>query len=133
MNPHDLIPDYLNKTELMIYSDPVISYMIPTEKNGYRGVECEDGWADHIIQSLHEIATLDEYKTFRIALIKEKFGKMRMHIDGIPDTHMEQIYTIIYKAESNAGHICERCGSKENVTTGGDGWIRSLCQTCRDE
>ena len=59
--------------------------------------------------------------------IKEKFGGLRFYYEGGDDT----IDGMIRMAESWAGHSCETCGAPG--TTGGRGWIQTLCPTHRAE
>jgi hypothetical protein len=129
--------DKLNKTEKRIYDDEKISYMIPRvlDVYGWRGVECNHGWGDLIIRTLHQVADIDPEKRVRIALIKEKFGGMRIHLDYDYEKEgmTEAVWEITRKAESEAMHICERCASTENIETKKrGGWISTYCKTCND-
>jgi hypothetical protein len=63
----------------------------------------------------------------RIAQIKEKFGGLRVYIDGNDD----YIRGVISLAEKLSYSICEDCGTNHNVTQNKKGWIRSLCPSCR--
>ena len=62
-----------------------------------------------------------------ITQVKEKFGTLRMYhyCDNDPG------YANGYMAaiESMSAHICEDCGKPG--TTGGRGWIKTLCDDCR--
>lgn len=55
------------------------------------------------------------------AQVKEKFGGLRFYVDGGDD----EIYAMISFAEAMSYRMCEECGSPG--TTGGRGWIRTLC------
>lgn len=59
--------------------------------------------------------------------VKEKFGGLRFYVDGASS----EIYAMISFAENMSYHICEQCGTTTNVTTGGKGWISTLCDSCR--
>jgi hypothetical protein len=59
--------------------------------------------------------------------IKEKFGGLRFYYDGGDDA----IAGMVRIAEAWADHTCETCGSPG--TSGGKGWIKTLCPTHRAE
>jgi hypothetical protein len=59
--------------------------------------------------------------------IKEKFGGLRFYYTGGDD----QISGMVRMAEAWAEHSCEECGAPG--TTGGKGWIKTLCPTHRAE
>ena len=62
-----------------------------------------------------------------VAQIKEKFGGLRFYYDGGDD----EIRGMVRMAESWADKSCETCGSPG--TSGGKGWIKTLCPTHRAE
>ena len=62
-----------------------------------------------------------------IAQIKEKFGGLRFYYDGGDDN----VHGMVRMAESWADHSCEECGAPG--TSGGKGWIKTLCPTHRAE
>jgi len=62
-----------------------------------------------------------------VAQIKEKFGGLRFYYDGGD----EQISGMVRMAEAWASHACEECGAPG--TSGGKGWIRTLCPPHRAE
>lgn len=59
--------------------------------------------------------------------IKEKFGGLRFYYQGGD----EYINGLVAMAESWAAHSCEECGAPG--TSGGKGWIKTLCPTHRAE
>lgn len=59
--------------------------------------------------------------------IKEKFGGLRFYHQGGD----EQIHGMVRMAEAWASHTCEECGAPG--TSGGRGWIRTLCPVHRAE
>ena len=59
--------------------------------------------------------------------IKEKFGGLRFYYQGGD----EQISGMVRMAEAWASHSCEECGAPG--TSGGKGWIKTLCPTHRAE
>jgi hypothetical protein len=62
-----------------------------------------------------------------VAQIKEKFGGLRFYYDGGDD----YIRGLVSMAESWAEKSCETCGAPG--TSGGKGWIKTLCPTHRAE
>jgi hypothetical protein len=59
--------------------------------------------------------------------VKEKFGTLRFYYTGGDD----YISGMVTMAESWAGRACETCGAPG--TSGGRGWISTLCPTHRAE
>lgn len=59
--------------------------------------------------------------------VKEKFGTLRFYYDGGDD----MIDGMVRMAESMSAVTCEQCGAPG--TTGGRGWITTLCETHRAE
>jgi hypothetical protein len=59
--------------------------------------------------------------------IKEKFGGLRFYYDGGD----EAVAGMVRMAEAWADHSCETCGAPG--TSGGKGWIKTLCPTHRAE
>ena len=59
--------------------------------------------------------------------IKEKFGGLRFYYQGGDDT----IRGMVRMAEAWADRSCEECGAPG--TSGGKGWIKTLCPTHRAE
>jgi hypothetical protein len=62
-----------------------------------------------------------------VAQIKEKFGGLRFYYDG----GNEHISGMVRMAEIWADKSCETCGAPG--TSGGKGWIKTLCPTHRTE
>jgi len=92
-----------------------------------------DGWFGILCEMCEKIdaicqANPEFYKTFKFDQIKEKFGTLRVYSSG----GNREIYDVIDKAEAESAKTCEECGTTEgNITTKG-GWIRTLCDPCRD-
>ena len=59
--------------------------------------------------------------------VKEKFGTLRFYYRGGDD----YISGLVSMAESMTGVTCEECGNPG--TTGGQGWITTLCETHRNK
>jgi hypothetical protein len=59
--------------------------------------------------------------------VKEKFGTLRFYYSGGDDV----INGMVRMAESMSAVTCEQCGNPG--TTGGQGWITTLCETHRNK
>ena len=124
--------------EKFIESDPFIGYMIPSEseigKWGWRGIECDVGWNNIIIDGLRRIALVDPDKTVRIALIKEKFGTMRFHVDFHTTKPSQKVYedvsALTLMVEIDSTKVCEQCGTRDDVHLFNDYWIKTYCTEC---
>jgi hypothetical protein len=106
------------------------------------GFECGDGWFQ-ILDSLmgniqHHIdwnnknfeKGYTQYKQVpQVTLdqVKEKFGTLRFYYTGGDDV----IDGMVRMAESMSAVTCEQCGNPG--TTGGQGWISTLCETHRNK
>ena len=104
------------------------------------GFECGDGWYNILDQLMGNIQHhidwnnknfekgYTQYKQVpQVTLdqVKEKFGTLRFYYTGGDDV----IDGMVRMAESMSGVTCEQCGSPG--TTGGQGWITTLCETHR--
>ena len=104
------------------------------------GFECGDGWYNILDQLMSNIQHhidwnnknfekgYTQYKQVpQVTLdqVKEKFGTLRFYYTGGDDV----IDGMVRMAESMSGVTCEQCGSPG--TTGGQGWITTLCETHR--
>ena len=111
------------------------------------GFECSQGWFDiidelcstiqnHIDNENRSINYKREkgelppdapnFPQIEAVQVKEKFGGLRFYVNHYDDF----IRGAIDMAESISLKTCEDCGNKG--TTGGRGWITTLCQPCRD-
>ena len=104
------------------------------------GFECGNGWFNILDQLMSNIQHhidwnnknfekgYTQYKQVpQVTLdqVKEKFGTLRFYYTGGDDV----IDGMVRMAESMSGVTCEQCGSPG--TTGGQGWITTLCETHR--
>ena len=101
----------------------------------YGGFAIGEGWWP-IIESL--CSNIQHYINWKnkesevvpqvvVAQIKEKFGGLRFYYEGGDD----RIHGMVSMAESWADKSCETCGTPG--TSGGKGWIKTLCPTHRAE
>lgn len=91
------------------------------------------GWQT-IISDLHtSLSSL--LPNYKVVQIKEKFGVLRYYFSsgsGASPDSIKAAYELVSNAEKKSTHTCENCGSTDDdVTTRGDGWIRTLCDSCR--
>lgn len=94
------------------------------------GFECGDGWFNLINTLCYSIQRyIDQTGAPQVVVdqVKEKFGTLRFYVTG-GDDNTDGMITL---AENISGKICEVCGSPG--TTGGKGWVRTLCDTHRNE
>jgi len=101
------------------------------------GIECRDGWYT-LIDSLCGKLQWDidhnshneKYKhQIEAVQVKEKFGGLRFYVNGASDAQ----YGVIDFAESMSYHICEICGTTNNVSQNDSCWIETLCESCRNK
>ena len=106
------------------------------------GFECGDGWfqiLDSLMRNIqHHIDWNNKnfekgYKQYKqvpqvtLDQVKEKFGTLRFYYTGGDDV----IDGMVRMAESMSAVTCEQCGNPG--TTGGQGWITTLCETHRNK
>lgn len=92
------------------------------------GLAIDDGWAnlfETLCNDIHALNPSDFYWT----QVKEKFGGLRAYYSGGD----EQISKLVQEAEDRSYKICELCGSQNEVSATGRGWIKTLCSKCRHE
>ena len=122
------------------------------------GFECGDGWyviLKRLFSWIKWNVEQNDYPMIVVDQVKEKFGGLRFYYEFLPfkdhvwskyhekwnneekqrwfDNHCRVISGATEYAESLSYHICERCGSTDDVTTAGDGWIVTRCAQCRKE
>jgi len=90
------------------------------------GCDFEDGWYP-IVERLCEALNLVAPPEFKFTQVKEKFGAMRIYASG----GNEETERLLHRVHEESLKVCEACGATEGVDTGGSGWIRTLCQSCR--
>jgi hypothetical protein len=106
------------------------------------GFECGDGWftiLDQLMGNIqHHIDWNNKnfekgYKQYKqvpqvtLDQVKEKFGTLRFYYQGGDN----EISGMVRMAESMSAVTCEQCGNPG--TTGGQGWISTLCETHRNK
>ena len=99
------------------------------------GFECGDGWFNILDRLMNNIQHHINWKNrdgnvvpqVTLDQVKEKFGTLRFYYTGGDD----YISGLVSMAESMSGITCETCGNPG--TTGGQGWISTLCETHRNK
>ena len=109
----------------------------PSEPYTVYGIECGDGWYNlldvlcrniqsHLDFKMKNLETDEEKESLQLIAtqIKQKYSTLRFYYSGGDD------YTagLIHMAEAISGMICETCGDKATVKTGG--WVTNLCNSC---
>lgn len=92
------------------------------------GFEHGDGWYQ-LVDELFE--KLSNFKVVRLAQVKEKFGMLRVYIDGVDHSISAKVYDTISEYEEKSGKICETCG-EEGKMRGGH-WIYTACDKCDEK
>jgi hypothetical protein len=87
-----------------------------------------EGWRPIVEKLVDDIMAISPQ--IEITQIKEKFGTLCFYIGGVEHKLADKIYKLIELAELESGVTCERCGTKDKVTTKGS-WILTLCASCR--
>jgi Archaeal TRASH domain len=91
------------------------------------GIDCEDGWASLIRESLEKIdkiASKSGYPT-RVVQIKEKYGELRIYLD----TETDEMSEICLQATLSSRKVCEMCGNP-GVLKEKNRWYYTSCEDC---
>jgi hypothetical protein len=98
------------------------------------GFEVNDGWYPLIYDAAMQLAALSP--EIYAAQVKEKFGSMRFYIefgDSVDNETRSKAWAITHEAEAASSKTCEDCGEPgAQGTSTGLGWIRTLCESCRE-
>ena len=87
----------------------------------------EKGWMPIVYELCLSLAKIDP--EVKVVQVKEKFGGLRFYVGAGTD----EAFDLIDETEEYLNHICEKCGSAEDVTTEGKGWIKTMCHHCHVE
>lgn len=88
---------------------------------------CGDGWADLLLKLDADLALIDP--NYKVLQFKEKFGTLSYYFQCSKPEFNSAFHDRVSKAEALSGKTCEWCG--QPGSTGGKGWIRTLCDKCR--
>ena len=93
------------------------------------GVECGKGWYNILWKMFEGIEkVLKDDESIYVAQIKEKWGLLRIYIDGGND----KIDKLIERAEKKSEKVCEHCGKKGKLRKL-NGWLSTLCIKCLND
>lgn len=124
-----------SKRELIARRDWILREGCPTIFAGDDDFpfECREGWYPLIatlLDALERIAT-DSQPGLRVVQIKEKFGGLRVYIEGAAefdeDGKSTEVGALIRGACQDALHVCEFCGEDGELRKDLP-WIRTLCE-----
>ena len=62
----------------------------------------------------------------QITQIKDKFGGLRFYCSAT-----DEIFDLVGEAEDKSYHICEVCGSSDDVSQTDTGWVYTYCRKCK--
>jgi hypothetical protein len=91
-----------------------------------------EGWLPLIMALDERLSAIDP--DYDIHQIKEKFGGLRYYFgteSRLTQRQFDEMHKLELWYENLSFEICEVCGSKENVTTFGGGWVRTRCEECK--
>lgn len=104
------------------------------------GYECGPGWLP-LIEEAKKL--IDEWnkshedglwtwggEKLQFVQVKEKWGELRIYLNFYPD----QMFEKLLELSERSHHICEECGSTDNVSIQDThGWFMALCPECREK
>lgn len=97
-------------------------------------VAVQKGWWPFILHLAQFLREKDLEKDVQISQIKEKFGYLRIYADPITTKKsIKMVYDKIVELERFSGSYCERCGSREHVSTDtkpNGYWVKTYCDAC---
>lgn len=114
--------------ELIAIYPPIFTGLNELEPFALFGFQCDDGWFEILkecIEEIKDICESEDEEEVKVTQVKEKFGTLRVYVDGIHN----KIYDAIHRAEQKSHDMCESCGQKGKIRNGG--WVRVLCDACQ--
>ena len=94
--------------------------------------ECGKGWwplIEKVAAAIDSFNAAHPNSPVEVTQIKQKFGGLRIYYYNAP----EDIRQLIDEVIETSWHTCEKCGCTEGVTTNKDGYILTLCPSCREQ
>lgn len=91
------------------------------------------GWRG-LLKRLHEQIHA-VFPGYRLLDLKEKFGGLRVYVEGLPGSG-EALRSLIARAEEEAERTCEFCGAPGRIRTRDDwlgGWRKCVCDACHSD
>lgn len=71
-----------------------------------------------------------EHEGVVFAQIKEKFGTLRIYLNGVPEEIYREVQDLINEAEYKSAKVCELCGEPAKLKT--SGWHITICEKCEN-
>ena len=98
----------------------------------YLSIYDDWGWGNLLLKLMDKLYPIIKkenfFDDFIIFQIKEKFGGLRFYL--MSETN--EMSDIISEAEKISYHICEYCGTLDNIVYA-KGWYLTLCENCAKE
>lgn len=116
MKPSEIILKYPN-----LFGEPPFDPMKTLIGFGF---EVGEGWRPLLQELFEKMDKLQKEQNLdiRVVQVKEKFGGLRVYINGAND----DVYALINEAEAKASKTCETCGKPGKRQT--DGWRYVACE-----
>lgn len=88
------------------------------------------GFGEFLLEELRDACLKTDFlNRLQILQWKEKYGGMRLYVNGAP----KEVHDIIHKYEFISEYICWKCGSPEATVVNDYGWYLPLCKCCWDK
>jgi hypothetical protein len=88
-------------------------------------VQSYPGWSGIVNATLSYLVR--ECQSVRIVQFKEKFGTIRLYLEGEPEDIASADFAV-RALETMSNFMCEQCGQPGRPRQGG--WVRTLCDGC---
>ena len=93
--------------------------------------ECGKGWwplIEKVAAAIDSFNDAHPDSPVEVSQIKQKYGGLRIYHYNAP----EDIRQLIDEAIEASWRTCEKCGCTDGITTNKDGYIQTLCSSCRE-
>ena len=101
----------------------------------YTEYDCLDkgwriGFGQFLLEDLREACLKTNFlDRLQIVQWKEKYGGMRLYVNGAP----QEVHDVIRKYEFISEYVCWHCGSPEATIVDNYGWYLPMCKCCWDK
>jgi len=102
------------------------------------GLSVGDGWREIIENLSRDISKIDKYNLVVVEQVKEKFGTLRFYFYVKEHEEVDhrdlfnRVFALVAKTEEKSGEICEKCGAPGSLYGDERGWLKTLCDDCRE-